>query len=179
MLNREMKVSNRSGSKGLIKRRNFKIIQLFSKMCKILTVFVFATICFVGSVHSQTKSNVSQNNQPTTPFFVVDGKEVVNNTEEISPADILSIASLTDQTSLKKYGDKGKNGILMITTKHNNSEKPAAQLIIINGIEGSKIKSISFAEIQSISMLKKESAFAAYGEKAKNGVIIIKTRTEN
>jgi TonB-dependent SusC/RagA subfamily outer membrane receptor len=50
------------------------------------------------------------------PLFVIDGKEVksVNN---LNPNDIKSITVLKDGTAEKKYGEKGKNGVIEIRTK--------------------------------------------------------------
>jgi TonB-dependent SusC/RagA subfamily outer membrane receptor len=50
------------------------------------------------------------------PLFMIDGKEV-KSLKNISPADIKSITILKDGTAEKKYGEKGKNGVVEITTK--------------------------------------------------------------
>ncbi|HEY9000199.1 MAG TPA: M56 family metallopeptidase [Mucilaginibacter sp.] len=50
------------------------------------------------------------------PLFIIDGKEVksINN---LNPNDIKSITVLKNGTAEKKYGDKGKNGVIEIHTK--------------------------------------------------------------
>ena len=53
-----------------------------------------------------------------------------------------------------------------------------APLYIVDGQEVSDISGISPATIESISILKNKSAIAAYGEKGKNGVIVIITKNE-
>jgi hypothetical protein len=50
------------------------------------------------------------------PLFVIDGKEA-KSLKNISPADIKSISVLKDGTAEKKYGEKGKNGVVEIYTK--------------------------------------------------------------
>jgi TonB-dependent SusC/RagA subfamily outer membrane receptor len=50
------------------------------------------------------------------PLFIIDGKEA-KSLKNISPADIKSISVLKDGTAEKKYGEKGKNGVVEITTK--------------------------------------------------------------
>jgi len=61
---------------------------------------------------------------------------------------------------------------------YENSEiKP---YIIVNGIESSEaeMKSIEPSAIESVNILKEKNAVALYGEKAKNGAIIVTTRIE-
>lgn len=50
------------------------------------------------------------------PLFIIDGKEA-KSIKNISPADIKSITILKDGTAEKKYGAKGKNGVIEINTK--------------------------------------------------------------
>ena len=51
------------------------------------------------------------------PLFMVDGKEFNGDIKDIKPADIESINVLKDESATKKYGDKGKDGVVEITTK--------------------------------------------------------------
>lgn len=46
-------------------------------------------------------------------------------------------------------------------------------LILVDGVEISSIEQVDAAEVESISVLKEESAVKAYGDKGKNGVIVI------
>ncbi|MGN6640428.1 MAG: hypothetical protein ACTHJ8_16075, partial [Mucilaginibacter sp.] len=50
-------------------------------------------------------------------LYVVNGK-VVKSLKGISAADISSISVLKDEAATKKYGDKGKNGVIEVTTKN-------------------------------------------------------------
>ncbi|MEO6978956.1 MAG: TonB family protein [Mucilaginibacter sp.] len=50
---------------------------------------------------------------------------------------------------------------------------------IVNGKEVADIKNINPANIESISVLKQASAVTLYGKKAKGGVVIVKTRSNN
>jgi TonB-dependent SusC/RagA subfamily outer membrane receptor len=54
-----------------------------------------------------------------TPLFLVDGKEV-SSIENIKPEDIESISVLKDNSAIQLYGEKGKNGVILITTKGDN-----------------------------------------------------------
>jgi len=49
-------------------------------------------------------------------YFIVDGKEA-NNPGDISPNDIESISVLKGDNATKLYGEKGKNGVVIISTK--------------------------------------------------------------
>lgn len=49
-------------------------------------------------------------------LYIVDGKEV-KNLKKVSGDDIRSISVLRDEAARKLYGDKGKNGVILITTK--------------------------------------------------------------
>ena len=54
------------------------------------------------------------------PLIVVDGKELgrgINLLETMSPNDIEKIEVLKDATAKDKYGDKAKDGVILITTK--------------------------------------------------------------
>ena len=56
------------------------------------------------------------------PLIVVDGKELgrgINLLETMSPNDIEKIEVLKDATAKDKYGDKAKDGVILITTKKN------------------------------------------------------------
>lgn len=49
-------------------------------------------------------------------LYVVNGK-IVKNLKGVSAADISSISVLKDEAAIKKYGDKGKNGVMEVTTR--------------------------------------------------------------
>jgi TonB-dependent SusC/RagA subfamily outer membrane receptor len=56
------------------------------------------------------------------PLIVLDGVEKGFGMDVIStikPQDIKSIEVLKEQSAMSLYGDKGKNGVIIITTKKN------------------------------------------------------------
>ncbi|MEH3113369.1 TonB-dependent receptor plug domain-containing protein [Pedobacter terrae] len=55
------------------------------------------------------------------PLYIVDGKEVTD--PNINKDSIKSIDVLKDANALKQYGNKGKNGVIMITTKKATPKK--------------------------------------------------------
>jgi TonB-dependent SusC/RagA subfamily outer membrane receptor len=53
-----------------------------------------------------------------SPLFIIDGKESSKEAmEKISPDDIESISVLKGESASEKYGEKGENGVILITTK--------------------------------------------------------------
>jgi iron complex outermembrane receptor protein len=56
----------------------------------------------------------------TSPLFVVDGIPV-NNIDNISPNDILSMDVLKDGSAAAIYGTRGTNGVILITTRRGSN----------------------------------------------------------
>jgi TonB-dependent SusC/RagA subfamily outer membrane receptor len=73
---------------------------------------------------------------PLNVLYVVD-KKIVSKEEisNINPEDIESISILKDTASLKLYGEKGKNGVIVITTK----KKDISESKIFTRLEGNAI----------------------------------------
>jgi len=106
------------------------------------------------------------------PLYILDGKEV-SSLDGISPESIESISVLKNESATAVYGEKGKNGVILITSKKQTrlSNDP---LIILDGKETTKkVAEVKPEDIQSVNVLKGESATLKYGEKGKNGVIEI------
>lgn len=119
------------------------------------------------------------------PLILLDGKEASLN--DINPDNIHSITVLKDKNATKVFGDKGKNGVILITSKINNNSKVNLStddgklpLIVIDKKEHLN-KTLDDLEvdpddIESINVLKGDSAIKKYGDKAKDGVIEITTK---
>ena len=55
------------------------------------------------------------------PLFILDGKEVTKEKfEELKPDSIESINVLKGESAIEKYGDKGKDGVIIVKTKKKN-----------------------------------------------------------
>ena len=134
----------------------------------------------------------------TEPLLIVDGKEISPedfakiNSETIDHIDVLKAGG---EAAEKMYGEKGKNGVIIVTTKATKSNATTdgevdflvyKALIIVDGKETSpedfaKLKPESSAEyaerFASMEIFKPGSKEAkSYGEKGRNGVIIVKTK---
>jgi len=160
------------------------------------------------------------------PLIIIDGKKSDINIKDINPKDICRIDVLKDVSATKIYGDKGKNGVVLITTmkdvkcsindgvkisigkplelhaelvydkekdtgsasdevKNNKGLQLTTEfhkdipqpLIIIDGKESSQnIESINPNDIDRIEVLKDASAIKIYGDKGKNGVVLIERK---
>lgn len=139
-------------------------------------------------------------NEEDLPLVIIDGKKGDKKLEDLIPDEIHTVHVLKDQKAIEQYGEKGKNGVIEIITKKHagdtdikvtqydsepsspiNIENFIAKkkpLIIIDGKKSDqKIEDINPDDIDSISILKDKSAMQLYGEEAKNGVILITTKS--
>ncbi|QRX63598.1 TonB-dependent receptor plug domain-containing protein [Dysgonomonadaceae bacterium zrk40] len=125
-------------------------------------------------------SIVSVDGEGAQPLYILDGEEV-ESVSEINPDLIQAIEVLKDYAATEKFGERGKEGVIIITTKKdvkktfdfNDENNP---LLILDGViqdAAFELNSVSPDEIESIEVLKGNSAVKLYGEKGKNGVILI------
>jgi TonB-dependent SusC/RagA subfamily outer membrane receptor len=128
-------------------------------------------------------------NRLLQPVIILDGNEI--DREELrkfSPNFISSISVLKEQSAISLYGDKGKDGVILVTSKKkkendaaNGTEIRAVQdissnpLIIIDDkiTDRTTLNGINPDMIESISVLKSSTK---YGEKGKDGVILVKLK---
>ena len=126
---------------------------------------------------------------PANTLFVVNGeiKSPGFSVDSIDAAQIYSMNILKGNEALQFYGEKGKNGVIVISTKdfmyshmiiHFGRPLDAAHqpLYVIDGVimsDSDVLSKIKPDDIESVSVVKDAAARAIYGEKAKNGVIII------
>lgn len=120
------------------------------------------------------------------PLYVVDGK-IVSKEEAIKneATNIESVNVLKDKSAIDKYGDKGKNGVIEITSKNAAKEPivlkvPDNVLYVIDGKISSKeeYNKLDKKTIESVNVLKDKPAIDKYGDKGKNGVIEIKSKDQ-
>ncbi|MBT3382729.1 MAG: TonB family protein [Prolixibacteraceae bacterium] len=131
-----------------------------------------------GVILVTTKNSVkfTSKNLPGNPALIVDGKEFYGNINDIPVTDIISMEVKKNQTDTNIYDGKGPEIdkiIIQTKTKYNTENKKP--LIVTDGIiTGYKsMDDIDPETIQSVSVLKDESAISKYGDRGKNGVIEI------
>ncbi|MFT4016495.1 MAG: TonB-dependent receptor plug domain-containing protein [Agriterribacter sp.] len=125
------------------------------------------------------------------PLYIINGIALNDdnwNINSVNPNSIESIEVMKEPSAVSLYGEKGKNGVIIITTKRpgKNSlqlrnmpeEEP---LYILDGtvVAPGTIYQLDQNKIESVTVLKNENALSLYGEKAKNGVVQIVTKKNN
>jgi TonB family protein len=127
------------------------------------------------------------------PLIIVDGDITNIDINKIDPETIERVEVLKEKSATAVYGDKGKDGVIFITTKKEmapppppppppftikgkDGEKP---LIVIDGkVSNVDINSIDPNTIEKVEVLKDKSATAVYGDKGKDGVVLITTKKD-
>jgi len=126
----------------------------------------------------------------------VDGVEKdMDALKEINSKEISEVRVLKNEKAMKQYGEKAKDGVIVVTTKVINTngdknENSNANIVInmkdgvdkalyvIDGIKqkSSDLNKIDPNTIATVDILKGEAATRLYGDDAKNGVVLISTK---
>ena len=168
-------------------------------MKKIITlVLLVATYIVSAQQMPNIKCASAQNAQQ--PLWVVN--DVVLTDEKVSSIvqkslksdDIESINVLKGTSAVAIYGNKAQGGVIVVTLKKSNTssnDKAVGSLsvtgvpsntdflVVVDGKEmyaaeaASFISNISPEKIDSITVLKDPIALTEYGDKGKNGVLIV------
>jgi len=133
------------------------------------------------------------------PLIVVDGKISTIDINTIDPNTIERVEVLKDQSATAVYGDKGKDGVVIITTKTASRPIPepvppvrnatplldnsfpidGKVLIIVDGeISNLSFNQINVKTIESLNILKDKAAVDKYGDKARDGAVEITTKKD-
>ena len=156
---------------------------------------------------TKTNINASQNgnqanifiSESDNPLFIIDGKQVDKSVfENIDSEKIATINVLKGTSAYELYGEKGKNGVVIMTKKgsknvfvkangttnvgatyefiESDGEQP---LYIVDGkvIASGKISTINPNNITTVDVIKDETAVKIYGQKAKNGAVVVRTKS--
>ncbi|MBV4356153.1 M56 family metallopeptidase [Pinibacter aurantiacus] len=133
---------------------------------------------------------------PSNPLYYIDGKEATKaDLDKLGPVESITVKTWKGEDAIKKFGDKGKGGVVEIVTKQANpknlekdtlnppglrirnvSGKTNAPLYILDGKEVTDIENINPNDIESVTVWKDAHAIEKYGDKGKNGVIDIRTK---
>jgi TonB-dependent SusC/RagA subfamily outer membrane receptor len=157
------------------------------------------------SNNSNVKVNaqvITQVNQQEKPIIFINGNRADSDfdVDNIDSKKIESINVLKGQSATVKYGSEGKNGVIEIITKvatdkngnkvgvgypmlQTNIQKslPATtklkQLIIVDGVTvtDKSMADLDKLDIKKMEVFKGQEAIAKYGDKGKDGVIVITT----
>lgn len=145
----------------------------------------------------QNRGDEVQANSVAPSLYVVDGEEVSEGlVERIDVEDITQVNVLKDQAAVDKYGERAIDGVVEVSTvlqtkdglldaiandepmtfKLVSGEMPGKEpLFIVDGIKAEG-REVNPESIQSVSVLKGQTAVDVYGEEAKDGVILVRTK---
>lgn len=146
--------------------------------------------------------SLGENGKP--PLYILDGKEITENQfNAIDPSTISTVSVVKGVSATKKYGKKGENGAIVVTSGERSKDKtplPAIDvppppppvpsvkdkalneempdpLIIVDGkVTDKTVAEIDPETIADMNILKDKSAVSKYGDKGKSGVIEINTK---
>jgi hypothetical protein len=73
---------------------------------------------------------------PAKPLYILDGKEMAagEDLNTINSSDIARVDVLKDKSTVDKYGAKGKNGVVKITTKKNIPADAFAEIVEVREV---------------------------------------------
>jgi len=141
---------------------------------------------------SGVKIRADKKGSSDDPLFVIDGVVVPNaNFENLNPKDIKEISVFKKEEDIKKYGKRGKNGVVEITTKNGDYKVPTGNeeglplnlkdpkpLILIDGDEKTEaeLEALDPDKIATMNIFKGDQAIEEFGEKGKNDVISVVTK---
>ncbi|MGG5507474.1 MULTISPECIES: M56 family metallopeptidase [unclassified Myroides] len=138
------------------------------------------------------KSRMQQLEGIKDKLIIYNGKEMsLEELEKISPNGLGggTIKIYSTEESIEKYGEKGKKGVIVVTSGSNSGNKATKQsfsitsmqegegefLYVIDGkrIKPSEVSAIKSEDIDHVNVLKGEMATEKYGKEAEKGVIEI------
>ncbi|MCE5321234.1 MAG: TonB-dependent receptor plug domain-containing protein [Bacteroidales bacterium] len=160
---------------------------------------------FVMNNKSDSASNIkvstitSEMGDSLKVLVFVDGVEKdMDALKEINSKEISEVRVLKNEKAMKQYGEKAKDGVIVVTTKviNTNGEKNVNSnanivinmkegmdkaLYVVDGIKqkGGDLNKIDPNTIATVDVLKGEAATRLYGDDAKNGVVIISTKSSD
>lgn len=181
------------------KRSSWKYFLVLPFLAGFMLLFSFKTQVNYLPIEASSPLgiNVSQQAQDSLPpLYVINGEKQPSDfkVSTIAVDDIESISVLKNESATQLYGEQGKNGVIHITLKPNNSTTDTSKktvlqvptksisgkpLIIVNDRQmpdDFDINSIDKYTIKSVDVIKEKKATEKYGNNAKDGVIKIYTK---
>jgi hypothetical protein len=114
------------------------------------------------------------------PLIVLDGirylhSDSANVFQKLNPEKIKEIKVLRGLEAINQYGEAGKSGVIVVTTKAGASDKP---LFILDGKRIEDISSLNPDDIQSIEVIKDATQLIPYGVEGRLGVVKITSKSK-
>ena len=102
-----------AGSQSAVINANDKATADYTELKMVITAMAPETSHKTGKVTFKTSN----------PLVILDGETIIGGLNSIVHETIESIVVLKDISSIAKYGEEGKNGVLVITSKRTDSKK--------------------------------------------------------
>lgn len=145
------------------------------------TVYVTEEEPLKGKVIAISTSETGETNIKKSPLVFVDGVEFKKDLNSINSNDIESLAVIRDESATEIYGEKGKNGVILVTlateeSKANRKETKLSEMpeytdisetiIYIDGVEVENLDKIDLDnDVKWISVSKDQIATDQHGKK--------------
>lgn len=105
---------------------------------------------------------------------VIQPNDSINNPDSMNPDNIESINVVKGEQAILQYGEAGKNGVILVTTKTPVKKEP---LYILDGVKIKSIVGLNSDDIESIHVLKGKESTSEYGNEGEAGVVLISTKS--
>lgn len=147
-----------------------------------LGLLILLLLMSIGTFAQEAQVNEEKSTAHIPPLFVVDGimylrADSTRALQHLAPDQIKSIQVVKGQEAIDQYGEEGKWGVIVITTKNAsqkiNSNKP---LFLVDGKPIDDLGSVSPDDIASIEVIKDSVSLKPYGAAGAAGVIKITTK---
>lgn len=141
-----------------------------------------STVTIVGADNIKTKVATSVKNQV---YVIANPKTDLKLNSDVAPNVKLNSSAAPEVATVQSFQVKPLNGkpqklyLLNSNDGQLTFDGTGQPLFIIDGKETTSLKSVSSSNIKSIHVLKDNSALKLYGDKGKNGVIIVTTKKQD
>lgn len=179
----------------ILKKSSIFISEFSIAMNKISCLIIFSVVVFFNSLAQSVIIKPDDIKKEwkfvkSNQLYILNGIELVDSLAlaKVDSHEIERLEILNGVEGERLYGKKGANGVVLATTKVNKAMTinapsmalaKSGPLFILDNIElpGSDLGKVKPEDIESIEVLKEKKALEPYGEKGKNGVVIITTKS--
>ncbi|NLU37855.1 MAG: TonB family protein [Bacteroidales bacterium] len=74
---------------------------------------------------------INRNGESKKPLIILDGKPFTNDVSTIKPETIDRVEVLKDESAIATYGDKAKDGVIIITSKKNHTSEEEVVFVVV------------------------------------------------
>lgn len=104
------------------------------------------------------------------PLVIVDGYPVSDGLNSVNASDVKSIEVLKDAASAAIYGSRAANGVIMITTKSGQADKPVYSIKVFEGVKYAYKLHDIMTQTEYLQLQLQEEAWGGPAAKAQDKV---------